>query len=301
MKKTVSFLSVLLMLFVLVLPASAVTTGVDVTQKVYDYAALFNEEQTADLKQRCADLKERTGNDIVILTIDHNDASSTLAYAEDFYDYNGFGVEESKRGILLIIDMDNRIVQTATTGKGDESSAYVIIDPERLGTMEDAVQGFLKNGDFYGGALSFLQNTEQFFTLGKDEGFWNKYNSSQSVRDQYDLDRNPQGEETQAPEKRTFGDNLVVGLFVAAIVTLIVMCVLLKRSKQSHVATNAYNYAVRDSLQFTRSEDVFVSTNTVAVPIPKDPPSSSSSGGGGGGFHTGSSGTSHGTGGGRSF
>lgn len=301
MKKAVTLVTTVLMLLLLSVSAFAVEQGVDVSQKVYDYAALFTEEQTAKLKEKSLALKEATNNDIVILTIKRNDKSSALVYAEDFYDENGFGTGETHNGILLIIDMDQRILQTITTGEGDQSSLYQIIDPDRLSDMEDTIQSYLTAGDYYGGASFFLDETERYFSMGADESFWAQYYNDSGFRDQYDRYDPEQPNGTQPAEplslKDRFVDSLPFSVVAAAVVTAGVLLVLYKKNRASVLAKSADNYAAQNSFQLTRSEDVFLTTKTVAMPIQQNP----SSGSTGGGFHTGSSGTSHGTGGGRSF
>lgn len=272
--------------------AFAVEQGVDISQKVYDYAGLFTAEQVQLLKDRCLSLSDSTKNDVVILTIDNNDRADTLTYAEDFYDYNGFGIGETHNGILLIIDMDNRKLQTLTTGKGDDSSAYVVIDPERLSHMEDNIFNYVAASDYYGGATVFLEDTALYFQQGSDTNFWYQYNNDSDFRNNYDLDQSA----LTYPQR--FLQKLGFGAIGGILLTAIVVTVLCKKNRELVLAKNAASYAVFNSLQLTHSEDRFVSTKTTVTPIAQD---TTRTGGGGGGFHTGSSGTSHGTGGGRSF
>lgn len=295
MKKRCLPIVVLLMLLLLPVWGNAVESGVDTTQKVYDYAGLFTQEQTGKLQERCKALAQTTNNDIVILTISSNDTASTLAYAEDFYDYNGFGVGAAKDGILLIIDMDNRMLQTVTTGKGSQSSAYTVIDPQRLSAMEDDIYRYLTAKDYYGGATSFLDRTEKYFTQGADTAFWNKYNSDSNFQNDLNLDNGGAGNVPNYAQR--FVQKLPFGAFFGLVIAVLIVCILRSRNKTVALARAAAAYEVPGSFIITASEDTFVSTHTSVTPIQQ----SSGSSGGGGGFHTGSSGTSHGTGGGRSF
>ena len=102
--------------------------------RVYDYAGLFTTAETQDLEESAAEYREKTNLDLVIVTIDDAEGKTSREYADDFYDYNGFGVGSDYSGALLLIDMDNRMAYLSTTGK-----AIGILTDSRIQEITDEV------------------------------------------------------------------------------------------------------------------------------------------------------------------
>ena len=64
------------------------TPAVDATEKIYDFANLFNAEEEAQLYQRILQIVDNYGVDFVVVTTKDNEFSSSAAYADSFYRYN---------------------------------------------------------------------------------------------------------------------------------------------------------------------------------------------------------------------
>jgi uncharacterized protein len=105
-KMTISSLISILLSLSFAFPQSDIPV-VDVSQKVYDFADLFNASEEEMLYNRINSFIEMQNLDMVIVTINSNSKDSARAYADDFYDYNNFGKGTKCDGILFLIDMDN--------------------------------------------------------------------------------------------------------------------------------------------------------------------------------------------------
>ena len=57
-----------------------------------------------------------TGCDVAVVTVDSLGRKSAQAYADDFYDYNGYGSGDGDDGILLLVAMDEREWTFSTYG-----------------------------------------------------------------------------------------------------------------------------------------------------------------------------------------
>ena len=104
-KLTISLCTALLLCVLFSLP-SVFAAG---DQRVYDQAGLFTQAEVQELEESVAEHRKSTQMDIVIVTTDDAQGKTSQAYADDFYDYNGFGEGSDNTGILLLIDMDNRM------------------------------------------------------------------------------------------------------------------------------------------------------------------------------------------------
>ena len=81
------------------------TPAVDATEKIYDFANLFNAEEEAQLYQRILQIVDNYGVDFVVVTTKENEFSSSAAYADSFYRYNNFGKGTGKAAIVFLINM----------------------------------------------------------------------------------------------------------------------------------------------------------------------------------------------------
>lgn len=170
--------------------------------RVYDYAGLFTTAETQDLEESAAEYREKTNLDLVIVTIDDAEGKTSREYADDFYDYNGFGVGSDYSGALLLIDMDNRMAYLSTTGKAIE-----ILTDSRIQEITDEVASYVGDGQYAKGAQVFLEKTDEFVNpniagrllialalailvgAGSVAAVWYKYTHGHKA-DQYELDKN---------------------------------------------------------------------------------------------------------------
>lgn len=170
--------------------------------RVYDYAGLFTTAETQELEESAAEYREKTNLDLVIVTIDDAQGKTSREYADDFYDYNGFGVGSDHSGALLLIDMDNRMAYLSTTGK-----AIGILTDSRIQEITDEVASYVGDGEYAKGARVFLEKTDEFVNpnitgmllialvlavlvgAGSVAGVWYKYTHGHKA-DQYELDKN---------------------------------------------------------------------------------------------------------------
>jgi uncharacterized protein len=121
MKKLLCIFAALLLMLVLAVPALAAT------DHVIDDADLLTPSQEQQLEEKLAAVSENLGMDIVVATTNHTGYKSTGAYADDLYDYSGYGDD----GALYLIDMDNRQMWISTAGSSTSSTAVLIRFMER--------------------------------------------------------------------------------------------------------------------------------------------------------------------------
>ena len=86
--------------------------------RVVDGADILTDAEEAELVATLDEISERQKNDIVVVTTYSLDGKSPMAYADDFYDYNGYGFGENYDGILLLISMEQRDFWISTCGFG---------------------------------------------------------------------------------------------------------------------------------------------------------------------------------------
>lgn len=151
-KRLVSLLVCLLLLSMLTVSVFAASPW------VVDQANLLDETEEALIAEECEKVRSQYGMDMVFLTVDSLEGKTAEAYADDYYDYNGY----SPDGILFLVAMDEREWHISTSG-----AAIDALSDGDLEALGDYIVLFLSDGDFYSGFLSFAEEAPRYFGEGK--------------------------------------------------------------------------------------------------------------------------------------
>lgn len=263
------------------------TKKVDASEKIYDFADIFSEEDEEWLYDTIEEFIKINNMDLVVLTdkFSYSNDKENEDYAADFYDYNDFGIDFDKyNGIIIFINMNptDRYFNFYMFG---DSQLY--FDNKRKQEPIDKAMSSMKMGNYYLGVRDMITCFKNYLNDGIPydlEGYY--------VDDMGYLQKNPNF-------KRPFRPPWVGIIGADLIIVLITMIILVKKNRMvkkklvmtEYVNKNGADYRVKND-QFIRS---FVTSHTV----------SSSSGGhsSGGGFSSsgGSSGGGHSSGGGGHF
>lgn len=242
------------------------TPSVDASEKVYDFADLFSEEEELNIYNEVLTFIDATELDLAIVTINYNPKTSTLVYADDFYDYNDFNIN----GIVYVIDMDNREFYISTSG-----TAILYYDDYRIESTLTGMDNSMYNGNYKESIDIMINKLSSYQQSG--------YSSNTET---YTLDNG------KVVQKTPYLTLLIISLIVAIIITII----LIKRNKPVKLAKESSRYLAKNGIKITNSQRNFINSHTTSHYSPR----TESSGGhssSGGGIHSGSSGISHGGGG----
>ncbi len=260
MKKVmISLFCIIFAVFIFAVPASALS-------RVADNAGMLSEEEKISLAESIDGISEKYGFDVVIVTVSDTGNKTATQYADDYFDYNGYGFGDDRSGILLLISSADREYWISTSG-----SCIRTFTDSRINEIGSAMLPKLSSNDYYGACSTFLSMTESYLAKGGADG-------------------------TSSVDINT-SDIAVLEIIVVAIAALIGFLFenSMKKNMKPPVAQSyASNYVMRDSFALTESSDVFLYTSLSKTPRPKQTGRY-----GGSSTHVGSSGRSHGGGGGR--
>lgn len=133
------------------------TPKVDETEKIYDFADLLTPSEEENLYIEIEKFIEKYNLDMVIVTINENNKSSAMNYADDFYDYNNFGKGKQNNGLLFLIDMDTREMWISTTGK-----AIKVYSDSKIDSILDYTYNKISVKDYYGCASQFITSATKY-------------------------------------------------------------------------------------------------------------------------------------------
>lgn len=248
------------------------TPAVLASEKVYDFANLLTENEEEQLYNQVITYIENTNYDLALVTINENNKYSAMKYADDFFDYNDFGINSSRDGSLILIDMDTREIWVSTSGQ-----AIKMYSDSRIDNIIDAGFFDLKNAQYYDCLSKMIDKMDYYFDLGVPS----------SNRDmEIDEDGNPYYVKSIP---------YVMIFIISGVICTIVSLILYFKTSSKIKKQNTVTY-INPNLSNLIKNDQFLTTYTSRIRIE----SSSSSGGGGSSHHSSSSGRSHG-GGGRHF
>jgi len=242
-----------------------------------DEAGLLSTAEAVSLRARLETLSAKWKNDIVIVMVDSIGTATPMAFADDWFDYNGYGRDENEDitkgdGLLLLINMEERDWWIST--KGYSIHAFTDAGIEFLG--EQLISDGLSDGDYAKAFNGFADWCDKFFAKAE-------------AGKPYDTGSLPKTAKDVAVRiLLSFGG----GLIVAWLVTNRMKGKLKTVKKQQAAA----DYVRPGSLQVAYANEQFLYKNVTRV---YNPPSSDSGGGGGSSTHSSSSGSSHGGGGGK--
>lgn len=231
---------------------------------VVDEAKLLSQDERDKLIEDIEKFRENYNIDAVIVTANDLQGKNTMDYADDYYDYNGYGLGDNKSGILLLIDMNDRKIWISTSG-----DAIEYFTDNRIDSIISDISKYLSNEDYFDACTLFLTDIQYYI----DSGI-------------------PEGQYTYSEEENTL-KIVLIALGVAAVVAG-VTCIVVVNSYKNSKSVSSVNYVDNNSIVFTKRRDTFVNTFTTKTKIERN----NSSGGSGSSTHRSSSGNTHGGGGG---
>jgi len=234
-------------------------------EKVVDNAGLLHQNQKTALINMINFISNKYKFDLVIVTERNIGGLNPVDYADDFFDYNGYGHGKNRDGCLLLQVTGTRDYWISTSGSGID-----ILNDYALNKVKSDLVKFLSAGQYYEAYYAFLLNWEEFLALdekgGRRYNFFHQWNVV----------------------------ILIIAWALALAIGFITVQVWKSGMNTALAKTQAAAYIVPESLSFREKKDIFLYS---AVTKTKRQTESSSSGGGG--THTSSSGRTHGGGGGK--
>ncbi len=255
MKKAVSVLFTLCLILALSIPTFALNAVVDESYTLSDAEVLA-------LESRLDEIKDKYNVDVAYITTDAlYSPQGVMESADDLFDYQGYGLGENRDGILFYICMNTREYHFSTSG-----SAMEAFNQNGIRYLKSEIEPLLSAGDYVGATNKYADICDELLEMAAAGKPYNKKDMKTVLI--------------------AYGGGIAAAVVLAFVLTK-------KKESEMHTAVKnekASNYMKPGSMNITYSQDIFLYSNVIRKPKPKQNSSS--------GSHTSSSGRSHGGGGG---
>ncbi|MDD7219763.1 MAG: TPM domain-containing protein [Clostridia bacterium] len=233
MKIKKRILPVILSVFLLMAFICPVFAGESIS-RVVDSADILNDTEEEKLRDKLNEISEKYQCDVSVVTEASINGQDPQDYADDYFDYFGYGMGEDKSGILLLVTMEERKWQISTHG-----SAIDIFSESRLQEISDSFISDLSDGDYYEAFKKYARGCEDYLS-GKNHTGGNNW-----------------------------GMRILISLGVGFICALIVSGVMRSQMKTVRMNPDARDYLKEGSLQVTKSRDLYLYSQVIRTEKPK--------------------------------
>jgi len=229
-----------LICFVLLTNAAAAQSIPDERQKprLVDEAGVLENFQADVLLEKLDEISKRQRCDVAVVAVNSLEGKSSEAYADDFYDYNGYGMGPGYDGILFLVCTKDRDWAITTYGFAipaftDAGQAY----------MAKQFRPDLSGGNYFGAFERFAELCDEFLTQARNGA-------------PYDIGHLP---DSVAPfSLQSFLNLLPLTLIIGIAASFIITSALKSKLKSVRSQAAAQNYLREGSLKITQSKDVFL-------------------------------------------
>lgn len=200
-------------------------------QSIIDQAGLLTDSQIQDLEQQAKQIEDDYQIDVVILTVSSTGGKDVVAFADDFYDDNGYGPD----GILLLLVMDSREWAISTCG---------------------SVMQTMSSND----CDSLFYSASDYFSAGAYEQGFSRYLSQLPM---YVFPSLPDAVPPEMPELARIGISLLIGAVIAGITVFIMV----RSMHSARPKRSAAEYVDRNTFRLHTQRDFYLYSTTTRTKI----------------------------------
>ena len=261
MKKVLSLSLVFLIVLALLVPSFA-----DEKPLLKDEIGCLSESEAQQVTAKLEEVSNKLDFDVAIVTTDNLEGKSITAYADDYFDYGGYGRGTNRDGCVLVVYYNGTSTERWISTSGYGITALTDYGIQYIGKR---VAPLMDEGEFYNAFIDYANLCDELVV---------------QARAGKPLDVNSAKKEGN-PAMR-----IIIAVVIGLIAGFISMAVIKGKYKPVRMKANASDYLVQGSLQLTGSYDNFRTSSVTRTAI-------NNNSSGGSSTHTSSSGRSHGGGG----
>lgn len=230
----------LIFLFICLIALLPIRVQAAETTNVKDYLNYLSETEVKELQDRINEISSKYSLDTVVVITDNTAGKSSMQYADDFYDYNNYGLDEEESGVLMLINMNAREVWISTKGK-----AITIFTDNTIEAMVNDIRKYLSDKNYYGASSKFLEKVDYYC----DKKLMTESSSYAS---------------------RLKGSVTSLSTYIFSLIVSIVVTLIVTQKSKWKVTVNNRTYEGYRSFNLTNQRDILVSENTTRTRIERE-------------------------------
>ena len=238
--------------------------------RLVDDADILTDDEEKEILAQLDRISEEQECDVLVYTADSLEGKTATEFADDYYDYRGYGMGPAKDGILLMICMEERDWAISTCGYG--ITAFTDAGQEY---MMDRILPYLSSGNYGRAFMTYADMSEDLLKQAR-------------AGEPYDV-------RPAEKEKRGVSPFWLLGDAGIGFGTALMGANRKKRKlKTVYRKKQASIYMQPNGFVAAFTNDSLINTRITHTRIQRDRDNDSFGGGGGSTVHTSSSGTTHG-------
>lgn len=196
------------------------------TDYLIDNADLLTDTEEVELEAKLSEASQRLNADIVILTEEYI-ATDAQSYADDYFDYNGYGYGDGEDGLILLVDMGGREWHISTCGVCVNG-----LEGDGLDYISENIVSDLQEEDYVKCFNTFADRSDEVISLIRE------------------------GKSFKAPFE--FFTTLIICLVIGFVIALIITLIMRGKLKSVRSKSEATDYVKNGSLNITVARDIFL-------------------------------------------
>lgn len=246
-----------------------------------DEADLLTDHEEQLINSKLERISEDQECEVAIVTVYSLDGKIATEYADDFFDYNGYGYGNYDDGILLLISMEYSDWAMSTHGY-----AITAFTDRGLDYMSNEFLPYLSSGNYKEAFSRYAELCDELLTQAKEGTPYGTNNdSSPDTNYDYDSSSSYSYDHLEAPFS---AKRILISLGVGLLFAFIITGIMKGKLKSVRFQPAAISYVKKDSLNISVSRDLFLYRKVDRRAKPKSSSSSGSS------THRSSTGRTHG-------
>ncbi len=254
---------------------------------IVDNADLLTSQQEYLLETTTDVIRDDYSFEVVVVTVESTEGKSIESFADDYYDYNGYGVDAACSGVIFVVDMGARNWFISTSGTGIE-----LIAEGEISYIEQEIIPYLSDGDYSTCFSEFIDTCQEILELDSQGEDFIEYHGYDIESGYSDNDGFYYEEDYYQPQSFSISKNILIALVIGFIIAFIIVMTMKGKLKTVRAKSGASDYVVPGSMNVTHSNEVFLYRHVTRTP--KQQNNSNGRSGGSGGVRVSSSGRSHG-------
>lgn len=244
------------------LSAFSVNSFAWVNTRVDDIADLFSDSEESEISDTLVDFSLNTNYSAVVLTTDYAEGKTSQEYADDYFDNLIISEGWEEKGILFLIDMDNREVCISTTGECiDVYSGWIDY-------IIDSGYDSLADG-YYSDCINLMINAASECVQNGGENYYGDYYDDEYYGDYPISDGGYYGDNYYQPSDDSFSiSNMLICIVISVVIAAI--SVFAAKSGYKNMGKGDEFDADDVNLELTGSNDTVVSRNVITTRVPKN-------------------------------